>query len=83
MNPDPFDALNKSRHVVAAMPREWLAANASGAQSNCKEDLVRMANYLKLLGNKSGGRDFVQVFCCNIQFAVDLLTLELCPFRRW
>ena len=42
MNPDPLDAVRKSRHVVAALPREWL-------QPGCgvKADLAREAAKFK------------------------------------
>ena len=42
MNPDPLDAVRKSRHVVAALPRDWL-------QPGCgvKADLAREAAKFK------------------------------------
>ena len=41
MNPDPLDAVKKCRHVVAALPREWL--QPGGNEAAVKTDLAREA----------------------------------------
>ena len=40
MNPDPLDAANKCRHLVAALPREWMQPGNNAA---VKTDLAREA----------------------------------------
>jgi hypothetical protein len=64
MNPDPADALNKARHIAAALPTEWLASGGF------KEELKRLSAYLTQLGSntKGGGRDFVQDVVNLIKF---------------
>ena len=58
MNPDPLDAANKCRHLVAALPREWMQPGNNAA---VKPDLARLSGYLMQLGGKgSGGRDCAQ-----------------------
>ena len=44
MNPDPLDAAKKCRHVVAALPREWLQQQPGPGGSEAaavKTDLAR------------------------------------------
>ena len=61
MNPDPLDAAKKCRHVVAALPREWLQQPGGSDPAAVKADLARLCGYLVQLGGKGGGgRDFVQ-----------------------
>ena len=40
MNPDPLDAVRKCRHLVAALPREWLQSTGNDAGA-VKSDLAR------------------------------------------
>ena len=40
MNPDPIDAARKARHVVAALPKQWLTQQTNDDRKN---DLAREA----------------------------------------
>ena len=44
MNPDPIDAARKARHVVAALPKQWLTLdNDAAPAADRKNDLAREA----------------------------------------
>ena len=50
LNPDPLDAIQKAKAVVAALPKEWMAA--SGA---FRKELERLAGFLaNTLGGAKG-----------------------------
>ena len=56
LSSDANDALNKCKHIVAALPKSWLSSG------NMKQELSRLSGYLVQLGNgsKGGGREFIQ-----------------------
>eukprot|EP00095_Tigriopus_kingsejongensis_P004616 maker-scaffold559_size137194-snap-gene-0.25 protein:Tk04616 transcript:maker-scaffold559_size137194-snap-gene-0.25-mRNA-1 annotation:"pax3- and pax7-binding protein 1 isoform x1" len=54
MNPDPMDALTKSRHLVACLPTPWRETGVF------KEDLQRFAQYLVTLSQKSLGPEGIR-----------------------
>lgn len=56
VNPDPLDAVLKTRHIIAVIPKPWIA------QSLFKTELSRFASFLtNTLGQIQGlGREAVQ-----------------------